>query len=60
MALRNRLVWIALVLRSADDMAPQHAYFVTSLHGDDLRGNGLLEVGVAGDVGISDILNRVV
>lgn len=60
MALRNGLIGIALELRAANDMAPEHTNPITALDGNDLAGHGLLEVGVAGDVCIVDVLDRVV
>ena len=60
MALRDRVVWVALELRAADDMAPEDAYSVAALDGDHLGGDGLLEVEVARDVIVVDVLKRVV
>ena len=60
MALRDRVVWVALELRAADDMAPEDAYSVAALDGDHLGGDGLLEVEVARDVIVVDVLQRVV
>lgn len=59
-ALRNGVVRITLELRAADDMAPLYAYSVAALDGDYLGGDGLLEVEVAGDVVVVDVLERVV
>lgn len=41
-------------------MAPEHAYFVAALDGDDFGGDGLLVVGLAGHVRVVDILDGVV
>jgi hypothetical protein len=59
-ALRNGVVWVALELRAADDMAPEDAYPVATLDWDDLGGDGLLEVEVARNVVVVDVLQRVV
>lgn len=59
-ALRNRLIWVSSKLCAADYMTPQHAYPVAALDGNHLRGDGLLEVGIARDVCVVDVLDRVV
>jgi hypothetical protein len=59
-ALRDRVVWVALELRAADDMAPEDAYSVAALDGDHLGGDRLFEVEVARDVVVVDVLERVV
>lgn len=60
MALRDRVVRVALELRAADDMAPEDAYSVAAFDGDYLGGHGLFEVEVARDVVVVDVLQRVV
>jgi hypothetical protein len=59
-ALCDGVVWVALELRAANDMAPEDAYPVAALDGDHLGGDGLLEVEVARDVVVVDVLQRVV
>lgn len=60
MALRNRMIWIALELRATNDMAPLDAYSVAALDRNHLGRDWLLEVEVASNVVVIDILERVV
>lgn len=54
------MVGIIRELRAADHVAPEHAHLVAALDGNHLAGHGLLEVEVAGDVCVVDVLERVV
>src|SRR5690242_1377127 len=56
----NRLVGIVGELCTADYMAPEYANSVAALDGDHFGGYGLLEVEVAGDVCIVDLLQRII
>jgi hypothetical protein len=59
-ALRDRVVDIVWKLGATDNMAPVDAYSVASLDVDNFARNGRLESGVAGNVTIVYVLNRVV
>lgn len=59
-ALRDRMVSIVRELRTADDMAPEHAHAVAALGRYHLVRHRLLEVAVARDVAVVHVLQRVV
>jgi hypothetical protein len=57
---RDRVVFVAGELRSAEDVAPHGAYFVAGLDVDDGRGHGRVEAAVASEAAIVDVQDRVV
>ena len=60
MARGDGVVRVIGELRSSDNVSPQDANPVAWLHIDDLCGYRLAVVGVASDVSVIDVLDRVV
>jgi hypothetical protein len=57
---RDRVVFVARELRSAEDVAPHGSYSVAGLDVDDGRRHGRVEATVAGEAAIVDVQDGVV
>jgi hypothetical protein len=57
MTSRNRIVRIIRTLSATNDMPPIDTDFIASLDVDDFARDGGLEAGLAGDVGVVDVVD---
>ena len=52
------VVWVVCNLCTTNDMAPHNAHLRSCRNVNDLRGNGLVNSSVVGDIGIVDVYDR--